>query len=134
MALGKPMQEMRAAYLARLRKLEDGYTKRLTFGQDEVSSYRKVSVDRAEADISSKFVTDTIANQNVSDVFGEAGPKVRDDLAIDDMMFDYPLVTHPCESHDNDLLAVYNLAQLNTQIIQLEGVNFLKSVYHSYPR
>ena len=118
------MQERRAAYLARLRKLEDGYTKRLTFGQDEVSSYRKVSVDRADADISSKFVTETIETQNVSEVFGETGAKVKDDLAIDDMLFDYPLVTHPCESGDNDILSVYNLAQLNTQIIQLKGVHF----------
>jgi hypothetical protein len=78
-------------------------------------------------------VTETIATQNVSEVFGETGPKVKEDLAIDDMMFDYPLVTHPCESRDNNLLAVYNLAQLNIQIIQLEGIDFLKSVYHSYP-
>jgi hypothetical protein len=83
--------------------------------------------------ISSKFVAETIETQYVSEVIGETEPKVKDDMAIDDMMFDYPLVTHPCESQDNNLLAVHNLAQLNTQIIQLDGVRFLKSVYHSYP-
>ena len=78
-------------------------------------------------------MTQTIAAQDVTEVFGETEPKVKDDLAIDDMMFDYPLITHPCESQDNNLVAVHNLAQLNTQIIQLDGVKFLKSVYHSYP-
>ena len=140
------MKEKRAAYLARLREIEDGYSKKLTFGQDEVLTYSKVSVNRNEADmsdsaeavsgtghISTKFVAEAITDDAVPEVIGETERKVKADMAIDDMMFDYPLITHPCESPDNNLLAVHNLAQLNTQIIQLEGVRFLKSVYHSYP-
>jgi hypothetical protein len=145
-ALGDEIPEDRAEYLKRLRKIEDGYEKRLTFGEDEVSTYQRVSINLNEANetdsadavsgsghISSKFVTETVATQYVSEVIGENATKVKDDLAIDDMMFDYPLITHPCESRDNNLLAVHNFAQTSTQIIQLEGVQFLKSVYHSYP-
>ena len=146
-ALGEEIPEKRAVYLNRLRKIEDGYEKKLTFGEDEVLTYRRVSIQRNEADetdsaeavsaighVPPKYVTETIATQYVSEVIGEDPARVKDDLAIDDMMFDYPLVTHPCESRDNNLLAVHNLAQKSTQIIQLEGVRFLKSVYHSYPK
>ena len=68
---------------------------------------------------------------------------------MDNILFDYPLITHPCVSPDNNLIAVYNIAQLKPrliksedkvddallkpQLVKLESVKFLKSVYHSYP-
>ena len=146
-ALGDKIPEKRWVYLERLRNIEKGYKKKLTIREGEVLTYQRVSIQRNEADetdtaeavsafghVPPKYVTETIAPQYVYEVIGEVTARVKDDLTIDDMMFDYPLVTHPCESRDNNLLAVHNLAQKSTQIIQLEGVRFLKSVYHSYPK
>ena len=72
-------------------------------------------------------------SQRIAEVAEDIVSIVEDDIKMDDFMFDYPLITHPCRSADNSQLAVYNFALKMTQLIKLEDMCILKSVYHSYP-
>ena len=71
--------------------------------------------------------------QRIADLAEESVQIVKEDLKVDDILLDYPVITHPCESAAKNQLAVYNFAQRSTQLILLVGVRILKSVHHSYP-
>jgi hypothetical protein len=135
--LGKDMSDDRPTYLKRLYTQEEARKKVLCFPKDKAVPVTviSVSVNQEEADFSN------FQNQIASGdqppptelIPEDIKPKVDNEHPVDNILFDYPLITYPCVSADNNLLAVYNIAQLKSQLLKLEGVEFLKSVYHSYP-